>query len=69
MTAGLFLIGGNFFFSSPEAQGLVRFQDKRDKALFEGSTHTRSPLTSGVQQWEGLLHVAAAQWQFPGVWI
>lgn len=47
MTAGLFLVDGDFFFSSSDAQGLVRFQDKRDTALFDGSTQTRSPLTLG----------------------
>lgn len=41
---------------------------QEDTALFEGFTQTRSLLTLGAQQWEGLLHVLA-QWQFPEAWV
>lgn len=55
-----------FSFSSSDAQDLVRFQDKRDTALFEGSTDKSEDV--GAQPRESLLHVLA-QWQFPEVWI
>lgn len=44
----------------------MRFQDKRDAALFEDSTDPSED--AGAQPWESLPHVRA-QWQFPEVWI